>query len=643
MDDHAPSRNIAGWTARTGTADGILIGITPGPGPPHLAGPGTGDHHRQSERLNTMSHVPSLAEVLNARVQKAITAAFADAAGVDPQLRRSDRADWQANGILALAKTRKTNPRELAAAVAEQLTPDSAHPGEGADVLARVEVSGPGFLNIDVTDAAITGQLAARAADTRLGVPMLDQPGTTVIDYSQPNIAKEMHVGHLRSTVIGDAIVRLLEHAGQKVIRHNHLGDWGTQFGMLIQDLRERPDQLDGHTADGATAMSRLNRLYRDARARFEAEPDFAERARVRVVALQAGDPDTLDAWREIVAESKIYFEAIYERLDVLLTDDDAIGESFYNDQLAAVCAELEDRGIAVRDNGALCVFFDDIHGPDGTPTPLIVQKNDGGYGYATTDLAAIRYRVGTLGATQLLYVVDARQELHFRMVHATARRAGWLPDTVDTRHLAFGTVLGADGKPFKTRAGETVRLIDLLDQAVGKARTVVGEKSTHLTPEQLDQRAREVGIGAVKYADLSTSRTRDYLFDLDRMVALNGNTGVYLQYAYARIQSLLRKATGHAAAAAPELTLEPAERRLGLHLDAFADALHHTLEHYEPHRLAAYLFDLAQAFTSFYETCPVLQADPTIRGNRLLTCELTRDTLNTGMRLLGIATPDQL
>lgn len=327
----------------------------------------------------------------------------------------------------------------------------------------------------------------------------------------------------------------------------------------------------------------------------------------------------------------------------MLLTDADAIGESAYNDQLAGICAELEERGIAVCDNGTLCVFFDDIVGPDGTPTPLIVRKADGGYGYAVTDLAAVGYRVGTLGADQLLYVVDARQALHFRMVHATARRAGWLPGSVDARHLAFGTVLGTDGRPFKTREGVTVRLIDLLDEAVDRARAVVAEKSPHLASEELEQRAREVGIGAVKYADLSTSRLRDYTFDLDRMVALNGNTGVYLQYAHARIQSLLRKAAGHTPAAGPHLRLEPAERSLGLHLDDFADAIDRALEHFEPHRLAAYLFDLAQAFTAFYETCPVLNADPDVRANRLLTCRLTRDTLHTGMRLLGIATPDQL
>lgn len=324
-----------------------------------------------------------------------------------------------------------------------------------------------------------------------------------------------MHVGHLRSTVIGDAIVRVLQFVGETVIRHNHLGDWGTQFGMLIQDLLERPERQPMDTDSPGGAMSALNRLYRDARTRFDTDPQFAERARSRVVALQSGDPDTVSAWQQIVAESKIYFEAVYERLDVLLTDDDAVGESFYNDMLADVCSGLEASGVATWSDGALCVFNDDIRGPSGDPVPLIIQKKDGGYGYATTDLAAIRYRVHGLGASRLLYVVDARQELHFRMIFAAARRAGWLPADVEARHLAFGTVLGPDGRPFKTRSGETVRLIDLLDDAIAHAKAVVDEKSPDLDQDEQAHRANDVGIGAIKYADLSTSRTRDYTFDI--------------------------------------------------------------------------------------------------------------------------------
>ncbi|MGB6163495.1 MAG: arginine--tRNA ligase [Pseudonocardiaceae bacterium] len=590
-----------------------------------------------------MATVPSLADVVAQRLSQAIGAALPHASTTDPELRRSDRADWQANGVLGLAKSMRANPRQLAEQVVGELPTD--------EVIAAREVSGPGFINLTISDAAITGQLAARAGDPRLGVPGSANPGTTVIDYSQPNIAKEMHAGHLRSTIIGDAIVRVLEFGGEKVIRHNHLGDWGTQFGMLIQDLRERPDQLtnpDDSDSTGQPSMSRLNRLYRDARVRFDSEPDFADRARKRVVALQAGDADTMAAWKDMVAESKRYFEAVYAKLGVLLTDTDAVGESFYNPFLADVCAELERSGVAVRSDGALCVFFDDIKGSDGEPTPLIVQKSDGGYGYATTDLAAIRYRIDSLGASQLLYVVDARQALHFTMVFETARRAGWLPPEVRVKHVAFGSVLGPDHKPFKTRSGSTVRLMDLLDEAVKRATVVVAEKSPQLTSAELTERATQVGISAVKYADLSTSRTRDYVFDVNRMVSLTGDTGVYLQYAYARIQSILRKAREDAGNATPTahpgVALEPAERTLGLLLDEFGDTLATVTATFEPHRLCNYLFTLASAFTTFYEHCPVLKApSPDIVANRLLICQVTAETLRTGMELLGIATPERL
>jgi len=601
-----------------------------------------------------MTPVPSLAHLLEQRVAKAIERALPDATTADPQLRRSDHADFQANGILGLAKPLRANPRELAAKVAAQLPVD--------DVLAALKVSGPGFLNLTLTDAAITRQLDARSADARLGVPRAAQPGVTVIDYSQPNIAKEMHVGHLRSTIIGDALVRMLEFGGETVYRQNHIGDWGTQFGMLIQYLTEHPEPTGRQravaepalaepagtpepTAAAAPSMSRLNRLYRASRQEFDSDPDFADRARKRVVDLQAGEPETIAAWQRIVDESKAYFEAVYDRLDVLLQDEDAIGESFYNDDLAGVCADLEKSGVAVRSNGALCVFFDDVSNPDGRPVPLIIQKSDGGYGYATTDLAAIRYRVGTLRADQILYVVDSRQALHFRMVFETALRAGWLNDQVQAVHLPFGTILGNDGKPFKTRSGQTVRLMDLLDEAVERAAAVVAEKSPALSPDELAVRAGQVGIGAVKYADLSTSRTRDYIFDVERMVTLNGDTGVYLQYANARITSILAKApAGVTPLAHPELALEPAERALGLLLDEFADTLAASTTAFEPHRLSTYLHALASAFTTFYEQCPVLRAPgPEVTENRLLICRLTSQTLELGMGLLGIAAPAKL
>lgn len=593
---------------------------------------------------NSMASVPSLAAAVHQRLADALSAALPEAPDTtDPLLRRSDRADFQANGMLALAKRLKGNPRELAAKVAGALPPN--------DEIRDIEVSGPGFLNITIADEAIVRTLAARAADGRLGVPYAPRPGTTVIDYSQPNVAKEMHVGHLRSTVIGDAIVQILEHRGEHVIRRHHIGDWGTQFGMLIQYLIEHPHELD-HASDaeagdgaGEAAMARLNRLYKASRTIFDSDEEFKTRARDRVVRLQAGDPETLDLWHKIVGESMIYFHAVYEQLDVEVRDADIVGESAYNDDLRQVVKDLESSGVAVRSDGALCVFFDDVLGPDGTPTPLIVEKSNGGFGYAATDLAAIRNRIGELHADTLLYVVDARQALHFRMVFETARRAGWLPDGA-ARQLAFGTVLGKDGKPFKTREGETVRLVDLLDEATGRAAEVVREKARDLTEEEIAERAAQVGIGAVKYADLSNSMTRDYIFDLDRMVSLNGDTSVYLQYAYARIRSILRRSGDSAKPAAhPELALEPAERALGLHLDEFAETLAQVAETYEPHKLAAYLYQLASLYTAFYDQCPVLKAEGGAAQveNRLFLCDLTARTLHQGMALLGIRTPERL
>lgn len=599
-----------------------------------------------------MASVPSLAATVHQRLADALSAALPEAGAADPLLRRSDRADFQANGMLALAKKLKGDPRSLAAKVVERI-PTAATDSDPDPAIAAIEVSGPGFLNITVSDSAITSTLAARGADDRLGVPYAEQPGTTVIDYSQPNVAKEMHVGHLRSTVIGDAIVQILEHRGETVIRRHHIGDWGTQFGMLIQYLIEHPHELD-HASDaeraageGEAAMARLNRLYKASRTMFDSDEEFKDRARRRVVDLQAGDERTRALWHKIVDESKIYFQGVYEQLDVLVRDEDVVGESAYNDDLHQVCQDLEESGVAVRSDGALCVFFDDVKGPEGNPVPLIVRKSNGGFGYAATDLAAIRDRVGTLKADTLLYVVDARQALHFKMVFETARRAGWLPDGV-AKQLAFGTVLGKDGKPFKTREGETVRLVDLLDEAVDRAAVVVREKSEGLGlgEQEILERANQVGIGAVKYADLSTSMARDYIFDLDRMVSLNGDTSVYLQYAYARIQSILRRAgEGVRPLAHPELPLAPAERALGLHLDAFGEVLAEVAASYEPHKLAAYLYQLASFYTTFYDQCQVLKAEggPAQVENRLFLCALTARTLHQGMGLLGIRTPERL
>ncbi|PVE07861.1 arginine--tRNA ligase [Streptomyces scopuliridis] len=586
-----------------------------------------------------MASVTSLASTVDQRIADALSAALPEAGPASPLLRRSDRADFQANGLLALAKQLKGNPRELAARVVTSLPAD--------DVIKEIEVSGPGFLNITITDRAIIETLAARAADARLGVPYEPDPGTTVVDYAQPNVAKEMHVGHLRSAVIGAAMVEILEFTGEKVVRRHHIGDWGTQFGMLIQYLIEHPHELDhkGAATSGEEAMSSLNRLYKASRTLFDSDPEFKARARDRVVHLQAGDKETLALWQRFVDESKIYFYSVFNQLDMEIRDPDIVGESGYNDMLEETCRILEESGVAVRSEGALCVFFDDVKGPDGNKVPLIVKKSNGGYGYAATDLSAIRDRVRNLSATTLLYVVDARQSLHFKMVFETARRAGWLNDEVHAVQLAFGTVLGKDGKPFKTREGETVRLVDLLDEAVERATAVVREKAKDLSEDEIAERGSQVGIGAVKYADLSTSAARDYKFDLDQMVSLNGDTSVYIQYAYARIQSILRKAGDAKPAAHPELDLAPAERALGLHVDQFGEVLAEVASAYEPHKLAAYLYQLASHFTTFYDQCHVLSDDnpAELVENRLFLCDITARTLHQGLALLGIRAPERL
>ncbi|MFJ8002139.1 arginine--tRNA ligase [Streptomyces sp. NPDC096310] len=614
-----------------------------------------------------MAPVTSLASTVDQRIADALSAALPEAGSADPLLRRSDRADYQANGILALAKKLKGNPRELATRVVSALTA----PG----LIEEIEVSGPGFLNITVADRAIIETLAARAADDRLGVPYAERTGTTVVDYAQPNVAKEMHVGHLRSAVIGAAMVEILEFTGERVVRRHHIGDWGTQFGMLIQYLIEHPHELD-HNADtsvaagtsstsvvsdtsdtsdtsvvsvedGETAMTNLNRLYKASRALFDSDEEFKARSRDRVVDLQAGDKETLALWQRFVDESKIYFYSVFDQLDMEIRDPDIVGESGYNDMLEETCRLLEESGVAVRSEGALCVFFDDVKGPDGNQVPLIVKKTNGGYGYAATDLSAIRDRVGNLNASTLLYVVDARQSLHFKMVFETARRAGWLNDEVKAVQLAFGTVLGKDGKPFKTREGETVRLVDLLGEAVERATAVVREKSEKigLSEDEIVTNGKQVGIGAVKYADLSTSAARDYKFDLDQMVSLNGDTSVYIQYAHARIRSILRKAGDTSPLAHPELSLAPAERALGLHVDQFGEVLAEVASSYEPHKLAAYLYQLSSLFTTFYDQCHVLSDDNPrdLVENRLFLCAITARTLKQGLALLGIKAPERL
>jgi arginyl-tRNA synthetase len=587
-----------------------------------------------------------MAEVVEARsmVEDVVSAAMArvlppDLAAADPLVRRSDHADFQSNVALALAKRAGVQPRDLA----ESLRPLI----DGGKVSSTL--SGPGFLNLDLANEVLWQLVVDRLAESRLGVKGPLDGVRVVVDYSGPNIAKEMHVGHLRTTIIGDALVRVLTFLGAEVVRQNHLGDWGTQFGMLIQYIDEHPEaswHQRGPGVDVTANVSALDALYRAAREKFDADPAFAERSRNRVVALQSGDQGTLAVWRELAEVSQEAFQSIYDRLGVLLKEQDAAGESSYNRFLDDVVDELVAKGVAVDSDGARCVFFDDITGPDGDPVPLIVRKKDGGYGYAATDLATIRYRIHELKADRILYVVDARQALHFRMIFTTACRAGWLTDEVVAVHVPFGTVLGPGGRPFKTRSGGTVRLTELLDSAVEKARAVVAEKTHGLDDQALEHVIQAAAMGAVKYADLSTSRTKDYVFDVDRMVSLNGNTGVYLQYAHARIRSILRKlpeefVDGTVDVHAP---LHPAERALALLIDEFGDTLRDVADTLEPHRLCGYLFALAKAFTEFYDACPVIKADtPQQRANRVALCRLTGDTLAMGLEALGLEAPERI
>jgi arginyl-tRNA synthetase len=583
--------------------------------------------------------VRSLMRLLEVAVADAIDRVLPEMTGADPVIRRSEHADFQSNAVLALAKRTRRRPAELAVAVSEALRADPSTP------VTEVTVSGPGFLNLNLAEAALWRQVTARLAGSRLGVGSPEQGRRTVIDYSGPNIAKEMHVGHLRTTIIGDCLVRVLGFLGAEVIRQNHLGDWGTQFGMLIQYLDDHPDATwrRDQLSEGTSTVLALDNLYRAARAAFNADPEFAERARARVVALQAGDEATVACWREIVAESEFAFREIYHRLGVLLEPDDSDGESSYNPVLPDVVKELSDAGVAVESDGALVMFSDEVTGPDGNPVTLMVRKKDGGYGYDTTDLATIRHRIRDLKADRILYVVDARQALHFRLISEAARRAGWLTDGIDVTHVAFGTVLGPDGRPFKTRSGDTVKLMELLDAAVDRARASVAEKTHELTDDELTRIAEQAGIGAVKYADLSTSRTKDYVFDIDRMVSFNGNTGVYLQYAHTRICSILRKAGDANTEVDPTLPMHPAERALILAADTFGDALAEVGRILEPHRLCGHLYELAKAFTDFYEACPVLPAAEPVRANRIALCKLSARTLREGLNLLGIAAPERM
>ena len=531
---------------------------------------------------------------------------------------------------MALAKALGENPR----AVAERLVADL----DIAD-LASTEIAGPGFINLTLTPDLLGRQLRALLTDERLGVSEV-AGRTAVIDYSAPNVAKEMHVGHLRSTVIGDALARLYRFKGYSVVARNHVGDWGTPFGMLIEHLLD----LGEEEAVASLGIGDLDSFYRAAREKFDADDTFKERSRQRVVLLQGGDEETLRLWRILVAESVAYFTEVYEALDVTLTPADVVGESFYNPMLNDVVRDLDAAGLIVESDGALCVFPEGFTTREGEPLPVIVQKRDEGFGYAATDLAAVRDRVGALGGTDLLYVVGAPQAQHFAMVWSVARAAGWLPEDVRIEHIAFGSVLGPDRKVFKSRSGQTVKLISLLNEAIEKAASTLLERSPEMPLAQRTKLATHIGRGAIKYADLSSDRQRDYVFDLERMVNFEGDTGPYLQYAHARIRSIFRRLGAPATFDDVHFTLgEPAERTLALGLLAFPEAVDGAVATCQPHRLTGYLFDLAQRFTSFYEACPVLSVDEPLRSERLALCEITARTLRLGLGLLGIYAPDQM
>lgn len=577
----------------------------------------------------------NLQAFLDAKIRAALSASGAgdDAKALVLPSGRPDFGDYQGNGVMAAAKATKANPRELAAKVVAAIN--------GADAFAsKIEVAGPGFINITLSNAFIGHALDTALSDPRIGVAPASAPQKVVVDYSSPNLAKEMHVGHLRSTIIGDALARVLSFLGHDVVRANHVGDWGTQFGMLLAHMID-------HGGAESTELSDLEAFYIAAKKRFDDEPAFAERARESVVKLQSGDPACLASWRAFLDVSLSHCESVYRRLGVLLDRGDVMGESAYNDRLPGVIEALEKQGLTVVDQGALCVFMDDFKGKDGGPLPIIVRKGDGGFLYMTTDLAALRYRHESLRADRVLYVFDARQAHHAAQVIALGRKAGFAPPSMRLEHVSFGMVMGKDGKPFKTRDGGTVKLAGLLDEAEKRAFDLVTSKNPSILEDERREIARVVGVSAVKYADLSKHRASDYVFDFDSMISFDGNTAPYLLYARTRVVSIFRKGevSKDALLASGPMTISaPAERTLALSLLRFPETLAAVDRDDTPHILCAYLFDLAQTFSSFYEACPVLAADDAAtKASRLKLCLLTADTLSLGLSLLGIETLERM
>jgi arginyl-tRNA synthetase len=553
----------------------------------------------------------------------------------DPVVRPSERADAQVNGALSLAKSLGMSPRDVATKALDAL-------GDLSDMIESTEVAGPGFINVTFTTSFLARELVAAMQNDRLGVRAATDPHTFVIDYSAPNVAKEMHVGHLRSTVIGDALVRALSYVGNTVVRENHIGDWGTPFGMLIEHLIDLGEENAAHEL----GVGDLDGFYKQARQKFEESDSFKDRARQRVVMLQSGDDDTMRLWKTLVLESTRYFNKVYSQLGVLLTDDDLMGESAYNDLLLTVVQRLSDCGLLEISDGAEVVFAEGFTNRDNEPLPLIIRKGDGGYNYATTDLACVIDRVERLGARSLLYVVGAPQAQHLQMVEAVARKAGWLPEGFIMNHVSFGSVLGADRKMLKSRSGETVKLAALLDEAVERADAAIEEKNPAMSSDERDVVARMIGIGAVKYSDLSTDRVKDYIFDWERMLSFDGNTAPYLQYAHARICSIFRRAgvsRDQVRNVVPSLD-DSREKALAMRLLRFDAAVWEMVDTLSPHKLCTYVFDVATDFTAFYEHCSVLKAETDdLRMSRLALCDATARVIEQALNLLGIDAPEQM
>ena len=576
----------------------------------------------------------NIKNILSDKVSAAMVAAGLPE-GTNPAISLSNRpqfGDYQANGVMGAAKKLKTNPRELATKVVAELNLDG--------IASKIELAGPGFINIHLDQNWLGAQLNTVAKDSHIGVTQRSTPQTVVVDYSAPNLAKEMHVGHLRSTIIGDAVVRALEFRGDKVIRQNHMGDWGTQFGMLIAHLS---DKLAGNEV-AETALSDLENFYREAKVRFDNEEGFADRARADVVKLQSGDADSAKLWKQFIDISIAHSEEIYTKLNVSLKRSDIMGESAYNDDLSTVVDELMAKEIAVEDQGAKVVFINEMANKDGEPSVFIVQKSGGGFLYATTDLSACRYRSGKLAADRIIIFTDARQSLHFKQVEVVARKAGLLPEHVGYDHCPFGMMMGDDGKPFKTRTGGTIKLAELLDEAVSRANVLIKEKNPDIDTTELAEISAKVGIGAVKFADLSKNRTSDYIFNWKTMLSFEGATAPYLQYAYSRIHSIFTKA-GVSQTQANIAIIEPQEKALALKLLQLEDVVDAVISECTPNLLCNYLYELASLYMSFYEACPILKEgiDVEVKESRLALCQVVAKTLKQGLDILGIEVMDRM